>query len=344
MKNWADWKRTNKDRIAHPAGFEERFVDDILSQIDLITPSDVHSQVHFLDAKGCNRYIDFFVVNQARGWNLPIELDGYSKITDGGHGKWNDFLERQNALIAKFGTLLRYSNKQMLDTPEAVRQEIRTTLQAQSAAKIRDASQREARERIIQDYEEKLRLSASESADAQKIKSEIQEIKAQLGSIRAGAETPPQTESTSKWLCAAAAALLVAVVVFFVPKQHDAESRTYAAVETASKVPQNQQHVVREIEASRLPASEAAKYVGRSDIYFCGRIVKVVEFSRGVYLNFDKPYPNQNLTGVVWDDRRHAIANLPLEGREWCVTGAVTEYKGRPQIVIQTRDQINNAD
>lgn len=379
MKNWSDWKQINKNRIAHPAGFEERFIDDILSKIDIICPSDVHSQVHFLDTKGCNRYIDFVVVNKNEGWNLPIELDGYSKITDGGHRKWNDFLERQNALIAKFGTLLRYSNKQMLDTPEFVRKEIEGALRAQSSVKARDVSQREAREKIIQNYEDKLRDSANESVDSREIKSEIQEIKAQLGSLKATGASSAISKPAIKWPYAVVGILLLAsAATLFFQKQEGIESRTKTVAEasaienkkiesttvvakaagselrekedaTAFAKPVSKETKSREISSGnadfvRLPASEAANYVNQNGIYFCGRIAKATEFSKGVYLNFDRPFPNQSLTGLVWNDRRHVIENLTLEGRDWCITGTVTEFKGHPQIVIQARDQLINAD
>lgn len=112
MNNWKSWKIKYSKQIEHVAGYEEAFVDRVLSQIPEISPDDVIPQYHFVDDYNGNRYIDFMILNKAKGYYLPIELDGTYK--DVNHQKWKDFLVRQNSLITKFGIVLRFSNKQML--------------------------------------------------------------------------------------------------------------------------------------------------------------------------------------------------------------------------------------
>lgn len=134
--NWNEWKAINKNKIQHIVGFEEKFVDDVLSKIPLILPEDVIPQYPFTDAKGIDRQIDFMIINNTKGYLLPIELDGYSKLEiEKGYHKFNNLLERQNSLTAKFGTLLRYTNKKMLNESQYIIQEITEILKQQAQRK-----------------------------------------------------------------------------------------------------------------------------------------------------------------------------------------------------------------
>ena len=93
MLTWQQWKQDNSDKIQHIVGYEERFVDEILCRIPAIAPTDVIAQYHFKDNQSGNRYIDFMIKNEAKGYCLPIELDGYDKINNKGYARFNDFLE-----------------------------------------------------------------------------------------------------------------------------------------------------------------------------------------------------------------------------------------------------------
>lgn len=92
--------------------------------------------------------------------------------------------------------------------------------------------------------------------------------------------------------------------------------------------------------AMRIPAHKAPFYVGK-EIMACGILSEVSKFSKGLYLNLDKPYPNQTLTLVVWDEH---IAPIKLKfgdlnskiGREFCALGTIEKYKKRLQL------QVNN--
>ena len=79
MNSWESWKHQYRKQIEHIAGYEERFVDDVLRKLPNISPSDVVPQYHFIDDKGGNRYIDFVILNEEKGFHLPIELDGTYK-------------------------------------------------------------------------------------------------------------------------------------------------------------------------------------------------------------------------------------------------------------------------
>lgn len=132
--NWTAWKRIYQRQLDHIAGYEEKFVDLVLSQIPNLDPSDVIPQYHFTDDGGKNRYIDFMIINQSKNWLLPIELDGYAKMVGNGndYARFQDFLERQNALVKQFGLVLRYTNKTMFNQSTSIIHEITDVLNRQS--------------------------------------------------------------------------------------------------------------------------------------------------------------------------------------------------------------------
>jgi hypothetical protein len=69
--------------------------------------------------------------------------------------------------------------------------------------------------------------------------------------------------------------------------------------------------------------------------------------SRGdpTYLNFDKPYPEQDFTAIVWgrDRKRFAPAPETHVGAKACVYGKVERYKGKAQMAISRPEQLSVA-
>jgi hypothetical protein len=46
------------------------------------------------------------------------------------------------------------------------------------------------------------------------------------------------------------------------------------------------------------------------------------------FINFDKPYPNQDFTVMIWNDERAAFGSLErYTGRQACAHGVITEYR-----------------
>jgi DNA/RNA endonuclease YhcR with UshA esterase domain len=62
------------------------------------------------------------------------------------------------------------------------------------------------------------------------------------------------------------------------------------------------------------------------------------------FINFDKPYPNHTFTTLIWGDKRdrfNPAAEVQFgSGKRVCVTGLVEMYRGKPEIVVSTPDQI----
>ncbi|RZL17427.1 MAG: hypothetical protein EOO89_07935, partial [Pedobacter sp.] len=149
MQSWEQWIEENKDNIEHVAGYEEQFVSTILRHIPEITPDDLSAQYQFTDFKGKNRYIDFIIKNEAKGYLLPIELDGFWKVKT--YGDFSDMLDRQNALVAKFGVLLRYTNAQMKYEAPKIMTDIKRALKLQSEHKGLEEFNKNTKEQVIQE-------------------------------------------------------------------------------------------------------------------------------------------------------------------------------------------------
>ena len=90
--------------------------------------------------------------------------------------------------------------------------------------------------------------------------------------------------------------------------------------------------------AERIPAYKAPFYVGK-EVMACGVLSGTSRFSKGIYLNLDKPYPNQTLTVVVWNE---SVAPIEAKfgsldrniGKTFCALGTIEKYKKHLQIQI----------
>ena len=91
--------------------------------------------------------------------------------------------------------------------------------------------------------------------------------------------------------------------------------------------------------AELINAHEAIEHVGEYAVV-CGVIASTSyrKNSRGrpTYLNFDRPYPDQDFSAVVFGDDRKNFKIKPetLTKQEVCVIGMVKAYKGKAQIVL----------
>ena len=161
--DWETWIAVNKDNLKHIAGFEEQFVRSVLARIEAIEPQDVKTQYHFKDAHGGNRYIDFMVINESKGFLLPIELDGHWKALT--YHEFDDMLSRQNALLREYGVLLRYTNKTMLNHPNQIINEIKYTLDLQSKNQLTKQIVDKQTAKRIEDYQKELELIKQQQAE-----------------------------------------------------------------------------------------------------------------------------------------------------------------------------------
>ncbi len=65
--------------------------------------------------------------------------------------------------------------------------------------------------------------------------------------------------------------------------------------------------------------------------------------SNTVFLNFGSPYPNSCFTGVIFDSNLHKFTSNPEKyylNKTVRIMGKVKVYKGQPEIILETPDQI----
>lgn len=88
-------------------------------------------------------------------------------------------------------------------------------------------------------------------------------------------------------------------------------------------------------------AAEAKEHVGETATV-CGTVASEHYAARSkgqpTFINLDKPYPDQIFTIVIWGSDRAAFGKLP---DKLCITGKITLYRGVPEIVAKTPDQIH---
>ena len=95
----------------------------------------------------------------------------------------------------------------------------------------------------------------------------------------------------------------------------------------------------------QLYAHQAADHIGEMALV-CGVIAstRYAYDSNGAptYLNFDKPYPQNEFTVVVWGRDRGNFSYKPedLKDHQACVYGRIDEYRGKPQVIAIRPEQI----
>lgn len=92
---------------------------------------------------------------------------------------------------------------------------------------------------------------------------------------------------------------------------------------------------------------DAGKHAGDS-VTLCGKVFTTRFFTRDTLtlLNMGAAYPNQQLTLVIHGPARSAFKEAPeifYKDREVCVSGRISMYNDKPQIVIYRPEQVMEA-
>jgi DNA/RNA endonuclease YhcR with UshA esterase domain len=94
-----------------------------------------------------------------------------------------------------------------------------------------------------------------------------------------------------------------------------------------------------------IPSAEAAQHV-REMGTVCGYVASSrylsTSHSKPTFLNFGKPYPNEDFTVVIWPEDRAKFGEPETKyfHRNICVTGEITLYRGSPEIIARNSAQI----
>ena len=95
----------------------------------------------------------------------------------------------------------------------------------------------------------------------------------------------------------------------------------------------------------RFVSGNAAQYhVGEIAAVF-GRVYETYydEVNREFHLSFGAPYPRQDFTVIVTGREAHKMQRMSPHyfiGQDFVVSGLITRYDGRPEIIVRYRSQI----
>ena len=88
--------------------------------------------------------------------------------------------------------------------------------------------------------------------------------------------------------------------------------------------------------AAAIPDSQAISHVGQTATVQ-GTVSNVHVSGKGtVFINFGAPYPNQDFTAVIFSSSAGAFGDvMRLEGKTLAVTGPITMWKGKPEMILR---------
>jgi hypothetical protein len=99
-------------------------------------------------------------------------------------------------------------------------------------------------------------------------------------------------------------------------------------------------------DAAPLAPGDAASHVGETATV-CG-VVASAKFaansrSQPTFLDLGKPYPNAPFTAVIFESDRAKFGTpeTALRGKSICVTGVISLYRGKPEIILSDPSQLS---
>ena len=97
--------------------------------------------------------------------------------------------------------------------------------------------------------------------------------------------------------------------------------------------------------ADPLAPENAVKHPGET-VTVCGQVAgaKFAAQIRGgtTFLDFSKPYPDSPFTALIFgsDRAKFGTPEKTAQGKDFCVTGKIEMYQGKPQIVLKDPKQL----
>lgn len=98
-------------------------------------------------------------------------------------------------------------------------------------------------------------------------------------------------------------------------------------------------------QTKKITTAEAKSHIGERATV-CGKVASshYAKNSKGepTFLNLDEPYPKEVFTILIWgaDREKFGTPESEYKGLQVCVTGKITSYRSRPEIVATERRQI----
>jgi DNA/RNA endonuclease YhcR with UshA esterase domain len=87
-------------------------------------------------------------------------------------------------------------------------------------------------------------------------------------------------------------------------------------------------------------AADAKKHVGENAVV-TGTVAEVNKAASLVRLNFEKPYPDNTFTAVIFARNTNDFPEVEkLKGKTVEISGKIAEYRSHPQIVLNSTNQL----
>jgi hypothetical protein len=98
------------------------------------------------------------------------------------------------------------------------------------------------------------------------------------------------------------------------------------------------------LRSQTIAATDASTHVGET-VNVCGKVSGVhhATSSKGkpTFINFERPYPNQDFTVMIWEEDLPGFGDLEKEvGRLLCAHGPITMYRGKPEMVLHSPEAL----
>ncbi len=104
--------------------------------------------------------------------------------------------------------------------------------------------------------------------------------------------------------------------------------------------------IATSFKAQTITVNEANKHLGET-ITVCAKVAGTYITkgkSKVIYLNLEKPYPDNVFTVVIFEKSADGFDYNPLEflkNKQICVCAKITLYKDKPQMVVTNQEQIS---
>ena len=93
-------------------------------------------------------------------------------------------------------------------------------------------------------------------------------------------------------------------------------------------------------EAISLKSKQTAKYIGKNAVV-TGYIADVYKNEKVVYLNFDAKFPKNSCAAVIFKDDFKKFGDVNrFKNKNIEVSGIISEYNGKPQIILKSSSQV----
>jgi DNA/RNA endonuclease YhcR with UshA esterase domain len=90
----------------------------------------------------------------------------------------------------------------------------------------------------------------------------------------------------------------------------------------------------------KIPSAQAKDHLEENAVVV-GTIAEINQAEKLVRLNFEQPFPKQTFTAVVFASKTNLFPNFDqLKGKTVEVSGKITAYHERPQIVLNSTNQL----